>query len=74
MDHFPIELKSKETIPLILKSKETQVCVSFDFKINWKMIQMSFIFILLGDPNLLRKKSVKQKIRKRWSYKNESIK
>ena len=35
---------------------------------NWKMVQMNIIFIFISssDPNLFRKKSVKQKVKKRW--------
>ena len=39
------------------------------------MVRMNFIFIFISssDTNLLRKKSVKHKIKKRWPKSNQSV-
>ena len=56
-DHFPIELKSKETRPSIL--------IQLENGLN------DFFFISSTDPNLLRKKSVLKKKQKNDGLRHE---
>ena len=61
-----VEVATSEHTANISQASTWRIPVSFDFNSIGKMVRMNvvFIFISSSDPNLLRKKSIKQNIKK----------